>query len=430
MSLQNPKITFEKREIYHLLLGFLEKLSFSIALPLSLWRFLLGGPIYPVPDVFEKLILDMVLWVFIVVVFLLLLGRDKIHQGYLLLRGNLPIFIFVTLAIFSLLWSVNPFVTFYKVFVLISVTMVSIYVGLTHNTGEFLNKLAWFWGVVALASLYLGLAYPEAGRFIGYPYFGAWRGIFWSRGGLGSFIVFANLVFLLQVSRFWKKKYVLSINLLFYFLTAALLFFSRSATAIITMIVLHGAFISLVLWAKYREKLKRSHYLFLGATGLALGIGILSNLDFLFGLLGRNASLTGRIPLWVYLFDNVFMQKPILGYGFSTIWEHNNFRLYMQEIIGWEFPVMIGDNAFLDILLGLGIVGGLSFVIVYLLAIVRGWKYAFLGNESSQFFPLLSLLYIFVINISLSRMFELEFFGWFLLCSTLFITTSKRLYEN
>ena len=111
------------------------------------------------------------------------------------------------------------------------------YIGVSNDVGDFLNKLAWFWGIVAGISFYLGIAYPAIGTHIGHPYFGAWRGIFWTRGGLGSFIVFANMVFLFQAVRFMKQPVLLIVNSIFYLLTLALVILTKSATAVILLVV-------------------------------------------------------------------------------------------------------------------------------------------------------------------------------------------------
>ena len=129
--------------------------------------------------------------------------------------------------------------------------------------------------------------------------------------------------------------------------------------------------------------------------------------------------------MWEYLLQDVFVQKPILGFGFSTIWDYNNFRFYMQNIVGWPYPVLIADNGFIDLLLNLGVVGELSFLAVFVLMFVRAFRYALQRGDVLKFFPLLLMVYALVVNLSLSRMFEIEFFVWLLVASTLFITTPR-----
>ena len=405
---------------------FFERLAFSLLFIISIRRFIRGVQISLEPGLFRNVIVEVILWVLIVLIFLWFMKHNGEFNNFLsLFRLNWPILVFMGIAILSLLWSVNFPVTLYKVFVLIAATTSAAYIGVSNDVGDFLNKLAWFWGIVAAISFYAGIAYPEFGTHIGHPYFGAWRGIFWNRGGLGSFIVFANLVFLFQVARFLKNPVLLIVNSIFYLLTFALVILTKSATAVILLVVLHGAFVLAVLWMKFRDKLTKWHYLAFGALALVLSFVVLTNLEFIFGLLGRETNLTGRVPMWEYLLQDVFVQKPILGFGFSTIWDYNNFRFYMQNIVGWPYPVLIADNGFIDLLLNLGVVGELSFLAVFVLMFVRAFRYALQRGDVLKFFPLLLMVYALVVNLSLSRMFEIEFFVWLLVASTLFITTPR-----
>jgi O-antigen ligase len=181
----------------------------------------------------------------------------------------------------------------------------------------------------------------------------------------------------------------------------------------------------MLAWLRWNHLLNKNHYIAFGITCGILAIIIFTNLDFLFGLLGRETNLTGRVPMWSYLLSEIFTQKPVLGYGFGAIWEHNSFRYFMQEIVNWPYPVIGGDNGFLDVLLNIGVVGLLSFLVVLGLAVVRAFRFTLSKSTLIGFFPLFLIGYVFVINMSLSYLFEIEFFVWFLLASALFITTTE-----
>lgn len=403
---------------------FFERLAFSLLFIASIRRVFLPGSLFLDPNTFEKVAIEVVLWILVVVIFLSLIKKkEKNPDFFLLWKLNWPVLIFISLAALSLLWSVNFPVTLYKVFVLIASTIAAAYIGVSLDVGGFLNKLAWFCAIVAGMSFYLAIALPDVGIHQGHPYYGAWRGIFWTRGRLGAFMAFANLVFLFQVASSIRKVRLLVPKSVFYLLTLALVFLTRSATSIILVASLHFSFLVAALWMNFRDRLRKPHYITFGILALFLMIAALTNLEFLFGLLGRETNLTGRAPMWEYLLREVFIQKPILGYGFATIWDHNNFRIFMQDVVGWLYPVLIADNGFLDILLNLGIVGAASFLVVFVLTFVRAFRFAFSRDDILNFFPLLLMVYALVVNISLSHFFELEFFVWILAASALFITT-------
>jgi O-antigen ligase len=78
-------------------------------------------------------------------------------------------------------------------------------------------------------------------------------------------------------------------------------------------------------------------------------------------LIGRNATLTGRTQIWAGLIPEV-EQRPLLGSGFSSFWTPDNRAVH----IGGE-----AHNGYLDILLGLGLVGLLVTLLFCLAASVK-----------------------------------------------------------
>ena len=405
---------------------FFEVLAFSLLFIASIRRVFLAGPIFLSPHTFEKVAVEVAFWIIAVAIFLWFTIQNRRLSEFILLgRLNWPVILFIGIATLSLTWTVYIPVTLYKIIALLASTTAAIYVGANLDLDDFVNKLAWFSAIVAALSFLMSVALPEVGIHQGHPYYGAWHGIFWTRGRMGSFMAFANLVFLFQVVRLMRLPKLLVVNVMFYLLTLALVFLTRSATSIILIFVLHFAFLAAWLWSKFRDQLTRAHYIGFGIFGLVMCVAVLTNLEFLFGLLGRETNLTGRVPMWGYLLSEVFVQKPVLGYGFATIWDHDNFRLFMQSVVGWPYPVLIADNGFLDILLNLGVVGELAFLAVFILAFVRAFKFSLRRGSSLNFFPLLLMIYALVLNLTLSHFFELEFFVWYLVASVLFLTTPR-----
>jgi O-antigen ligase len=153
---------------------------------------------------------------------------------------------------------------------------------------------------------------------------------------------------------------------------------------------------------------------------------ILSNLDTVFGLFNREASLTGRTPLWNYLLRDVFLRSPWLGYGFGALWSSASFRIATQKVLGWPFPVAIGDNGFLDILLHTGLVGFIPFLGVLIVSFARSGRLAFDQRSILGFFPLLFMIFVIVANISFSFFLETETFLWLVMIAVLFTVTRPQ----
>jgi len=150
------------------------------------------------------------------------------------------------------------------------------------------------------------------------------------------------------------------------------------------------------LWLKFRHLLRPTHYYLALVLAVIVAAGALLNLDFVFGLVNREVSLTGRIPMWGILFREVFPLHPWLGQGFGTIWADLSFRLFMRDSAGWPSPIMIGDNGFIDILLNLGIVGLALFLLYYLRVWVASVRYFLSEPRLESFFPFIFLIYTFL----------------------------------
>ena len=158
-------------------------------------------------------------------------------------------------------------------------------------------------------------------------------------------------------------------------------------------------------------------------VSILLIIIIILNLNFIFGLVGRDTNLTGRYPLWSYLINNGWINHPILGSGFGATWESNNFRSTTQAAVKWPLPPLVSDNGYIDIFLDLGLVGVVLSISMILLCLFRVIRHAIKEQTVISFFPVLVMVFVIIVNIDLSFFLNLESFAWFLTVFALFSTT-------
>jgi exopolysaccharide production protein ExoQ len=105
-----------------------------------------------------------------------------------------------------------------------------------------------------------------------------------------------------------------------------------------------------------------------------LAVGILISLhEFLvpaLEALGKDATLTGRVPLWE-LVDREISDRWMLGYGYQVFWTvENPVATHIWLMLGWAAPH--AHNGYRDILLSFGIMGMIPFVVLLLHAIRQG----------------------------------------------------------
>ncbi len=342
-------------------------------------------------------------------------------------NGNLPAYIsvvkelkllvfFVIAAVFSIFWSINPWISAYKVIVLIGATLAGIYLGQKYTLARHLEILFWFFSIVLLFSTGLAIMQPGIGTLEGHPYFGAWCGVFWNRNHLASLAAFAVAVFLLRlVSMSIRQNRLFIADLLMFALSLLTIYKAGSATGYILTTLLMILIMAAFVWMKIRHKLKKTHYLILLGLLLLCIVLAFSQLDLLFRLMNRSSSLTGRVPMWGYLIQNVIGKSPWIGYGYGAVWSNGFFREGMHQAVDWPYPILIADNGYLDILLAIGLLGFLPFLLFVGNTFGKSIKQAVNSHFISEFFPAIFMLYVVVANISFSLFCEIETFIWMIL---------------
>ena len=357
---------------------------------------------------------------------LVLLGANRRLETYLSAwKNNRLLLLFLGYSLLTLLWSVYLPATIYKLFFLFFSSLAGAYITVRYGVRGVVDVLTWVGGIFSILSVLIVAYFPFIGVMQNEIFFGSWTGLFWHRNHTGNLFAFFSMLLLLRIvldegaSRIQKVLFAV-----FYLFSAAMVFGSRSATGVIVFLFLHFAAFLAIFWLKFRERLKPWHYYLAGTLLLAGFLIFITNTAFFFGLLGRSASMTGRIPLWEDLFNRIYMQEPLLGYGYGALWMQKSFRIAMQIHHGWPYQVYFADNGFFDILLNTGLVGLLLFLGVYLTMGVRAYWQAVTLKSWIHFVPLLTFLYIFIGNLTYSFLLEIDQFVWMLLVVMVFLTTN------
>ncbi len=88
-------------------------------------------------------------------------------------------------------------------------------------------------------------------------------------------------------------------------------------------------------------------------------------------LLGREestvADLTGRLPLWDELFSYI-VRRPLIGYGYEGFWTPAHV-ISVSAAVGWDNDD--SHNAFIDLMLGLGIPAAIAFAVILLVGLLK-----------------------------------------------------------
>lgn len=364
-----------------------------------------------IPCQWEKAVLEILLWV--VVLFLLIweLTQDRDFKELLIkCKTFWPVFVFVILAAASFLWSILFGVTLYRAFILITSTLLAIYTGRILGGQRLLNSLTLFFSVICIASFIIVALIPDAGM---YAINHAWNGIFWHKIYLGAFMALAISIFTMKLFE-WRQLSIVSkiINVSMLLASIYLLIKSNSMTGLFMAVILIGICLVIAAWLRWGKYLKPIHYYIFLTLFLITALLFITNLNSFLGIFGRNLSLTNRVPMWEYLFENVIKQRPFFGYGFGTIWTLQGFREQMTSDMHFTAQITQSDNGYMDLWMYLGAVGLIVLLILVVIGLIRSIKYIRYERTVLSTLPLVLLLFAIIANCTISMLFETDFFVW------------------
>jgi exopolysaccharide production protein ExoQ len=214
--------------------------------------------------------------------------------------------------------------------------------------------------VTVVASIVFALALPQYGldRMGGHAT--AWKGIFSAKNYLGNMALFFLTVAVSYRGRTPLLRLV-RISQIFFCLVA--IAFSRAATAY----VLTAIYILLFAFMKAMHGFKKKDYFVVFFVLLVVVCSVIVAImlwpDFLFNLLGKDVTLTGRTGIWSAVTDSI-AKRPLFGYGYQAFWlglEGESYRVILA--VSWVLAQ--AQNGFLDVMLEMGVVGLTIVVLVF-----------------------------------------------------------------
>lgn len=336
----------------------------------GLCLFLLSGAIFPliltggatsVDDGSRSLLRVLPLLVYAISAGLLMRHPDQLLAA---IRRNLPLLALVALATLSVLWSIGPSVTLRRAIGLFGTLLLSYLLATRFTPSQLLLLI-----VATLAPcMVLSILLMGAAPHFGFMEDGAARGVFIHKNVLGWAAALATVgaaIMVIDRSHGLRLLGVLALPASILCLLA-----SKSMTGLLATTAAMG-----LVW--FFLALGRSR----GTSRMVLVIVFLQVVtlvllalgEFLVPLLealGKDATLTGRVPLWK-LVDEMISQKIALGYGYAAFWTPGNpdvWRIWGE--IGWQAPH--SHNGYREVLLGLGLVGFLTFATIVVRAAWQG----------------------------------------------------------
>jgi exopolysaccharide production protein ExoQ len=281
-----------------------------------------------------------------------------------LMRQPFLIAIFAIAAL-SVLWSVSPDQTSRRVFALAFTTLGGVVLAARYSWARLAEVIAATFAILAVCSLFTGLFVPAIGRMADtFP--GSWRGLWEEKNTFGDNMaqgaaICAAAAFLNpRRAMLWCGASALCFGLVL---------MSTSKTSLVA-VLLAGASVGLV-WAVRRGPVSAiaATWAAVIAVGAAAAVVLFAS-DFVFGLLGKDATLTGRTKIWSAVMRQID-ERPWQGFGYAAIWdETDNWGPLAWITHDAGFRAHHAHNSWLEQWLSIGVPGLAAWTAFYLQTLV------------------------------------------------------------
>jgi exopolysaccharide production protein ExoQ len=315
------------------------------------------------------------------------------------INGNRIAIALMVLMFSSVAWSIHPDITFRRDVNYFSTVLTAFYFATRYDIDEIMKIVSYGIAIsVAFSFLFVG-AFPSDAIHQPSPWpvvgiediAGSWKGVFSHKNVLGHVMsvgVIAELYILTatKLRSFWQA--IWHIVVLCGCLTLVAL--ARSSTAMVLVAVyFFGAITFLIL--------RRGPQYF--GIGLAILVVIAATVALIYwaypALILSDPTLTGRTQLWTVILGLIW-DRPLLGWGYSAMWLPNDdLTLVISDAVGWTPPQ--AHNAFLEVTLGLGIVGLATVIAFVAVSVWRAIRCLLAGRYKIGVY---SLVFFFGINLS------------------------------
>jgi exopolysaccharide production protein ExoQ len=323
-------------------------------------------------------------------------------------------------ALLSAAWSVDVGSTLRRAWALVGTSIAGLYFGMNYDPKQQLKSIALPVGLGAIASLAAGLLVPGTG--IGYD--GAWLGIYSAKNALGRMMALGTIAFVLLAMaerRGRAARIALSV------LCCVLMALSRSATAIVVTAAMLALFpFRNVVYLRSRRLFAAFAVLIPAALGA--GLYLAAYAEEILQALHRTWSLSGRLPLWQLVFKEIGL-RPILGYGFTAFWTSWEGER-VSDAAAWDVAVPHAHNGFLEVWLGLGVVGLAILLLSLSRNLVLALRFMRSHREVENAWPLLIIVFSVLYNLTESSFLAVNSLLWMAYISASFGLARDAYREN
>jgi len=297
-------------------------------------------------------------------------------------------FLILLLAIvaISMTWSIAPDQTSRRVFALYCTTLGGVAVAARYRWSEVAEAMAGCFAILVVLSFAAAVLTPGIG-VMSELFPGAWRGLWAEKNALGGNMAIAFVIFLAAAAlnptraRVWWG---------FAALALLLVLLSTSKTSLVALMLGLGGVVFVAI--ARRGPVAGVAMVWLAVLGAVLlaGVAVFAS-DAVLGLLGKDATLTGRTKIWAAAMRQIEL-RPWTGYGYGAVWDEKGAWGPLAWIIkDAGFKPQHAHNSWLEQWLGTGVFGLGAFALLYLQTLVLAALAVFRSPGAYLAIPLLAV---------------------------------------
>ncbi len=329
------------------------------------------------------------------------------------LRGFKPklLWLLPTLAMFSVLWSGAPSISFRRAVALLGSSIFGLYLATRYSRTDLLRLFLTVSVIATVLTVLTAIALPAYAIDAG-----AWLGVFGQKNHLGRFMALSAVLWLLYGLSHKRHRLLAALTLV----SVVLVLLSHSATSVVLLFTL-VAVLLLVRLMRLPSGLAVPILALLAVGGGYLALRVASDPSQVTSLLGRDSSLTGRTQLWGLVWQMIRTHSGF-GFGYGGFWlGFDGPSAPVWVATGWNPPS--AHDGFLDLMLDLGFVGMAIFIPAMLIALRYAFALARRGRTLDSAFPLIFLVFYLMSNITESYLVAYNTESW-----VLFVAITIQLY--
>jgi exopolysaccharide production protein ExoQ len=307
---------------------------------------------------------------------------------------NIPLLLFLAMAMFSTVWSADITSTLDINRGLLRTFLFAAYFAARYSLKEQMKILAWVIALAAVLSLLACLGVPSYGI-----HEDGWQGIFPYKNYMGRCMVLGS-VLLVTMALGNGQKWIYWVG---FALTVFLAIVSESSTSVLLLLLLLVQMpLYFLIKQKYRVRVILLSLVCILFSAVVMVI-VAQQETILVDILGEGTSFNGRTPIWTIVIDTVSQKRPWLGFGYGGFWTSDAGAYVIANTWASDAGVRENFNAhnvYIEMFANLGLVGVILYGVVYLNMAIKGIV-LLLVNKKIEYFWLYQF-FMFVVLASLA----------------------------